>query len=206
MAAWLTTALERRGAYVAFIAVWLATVAVGAAIVGGYETEPGTPAAPPAEWPAASALRRRDGLPTVVVFVHPRCPCTRATLSELNVVMNRMQRRAVAHVVVMRPTDRPGRWTRAGNWTRAKEIPGVTVVADADGAEARRFGVATSGQALVYDRDGRLRFSGGITAMRGHEGDNAGRRLLLAALSDERGGETTSRVYGCAMFARGREP
>ena len=41
-------------------------------------------------------------------------------------------------------------------------------------ARRQRFGAETSGQTLLYDRDGRLLFSGGTTGSRGHDGDNAG--------------------------------
>ena len=57
----------------------------------------------------------------------------------------------------------------------AAEIPGVEVVSDEDDAQSAAFGAAVSGQTLLYDREGRLIFSGGITAARGHAGDNAGR-------------------------------
>ena len=40
----------------------------------------------------------------------------------------------------------------------------------------------TSGQVVVYDAKGALLFSGGITAARGHMGDNAGRDRITALL------------------------
>src|SRR5436190_6315 len=86
--------------------------------------------------------------------------------------------------------------------TRPKvAIPGVTVRADVDGEAARRFGAATSGQALLYTADGRLLFSGGITESRGHEGDNAGRSAIAAlVLGAEPTKLATSPVYGCPLF------
>ena len=51
---------------------------------------------------------------------------------------------------------------------------GWRCVLDPGGAEARRFGVATSGHVLLYDTRGDLIFSGGITPGRGEQGDNAG--------------------------------
>ena len=41
--------------------------------------------------------------------------------------------------------------------------PGVTSWDDAGGKLAQRFGVLTSGHVLLYDTDGRLLYSGGIT-------------------------------------------
>jgi hypothetical protein len=86
----------------------------------------------------------------------------------------------------------------------------VTAVADPDGEEAQRFGAATSGHVLLFDPAGELRFSGGITASRGHVGDNDGCdrliRLLTAGVGAERpsgvGIPAVSRqplVYGCPI-------
>ena len=44
------------------------------------------------------------------------------------------------------------------------------------------MGATTSGHVLLYDAGGVLRFAGGITDGRGHEGDNAGLDAALALL------------------------
>jgi hypothetical protein len=75
----------------------------------------------------------------------------------------------------------------------------VEILRDDDAVEARRFGVFTSGQSLLYAPDGALLFSGGITASRGHAGDNAG-IAAIAALARGRGAATTETpVFGCAL-------
>jgi len=58
----------------------------------------------------------------------------------------------------------------------------VTIVTDADGAEANRFGAETSGHTLLFDFGRRLLFSGGITDSRGHTGDNAGESAIVALI------------------------
>lgn len=88
-------------------------------------------------------------------------------------------------------------------WRTAAAIPGVTLMHDDDGREARRFGSATSGQTLLYDGDGVLRFSGGITGSRAHAGDNAGRRSLVALLSGGQPDRAATGVFGCPLFAAG---
>jgi hypothetical protein len=72
-------------------------------------------------------------------------------------------------------------WAKTSLWRSAAAIPGVSETVD-DGREARLFGAATSGQTMVYDRNGRLLFSGGITAARGHLGDNPGASAITALL------------------------
>ena len=88
-------------------------------------------------------------------------------------------------------------------WRTAAAIPGVTLVRDEDGREARRFGGATSGQALLYDGEGALRFAGGITGSRSHAGDNTGRRSLVALLSGTEPEQAATSVYGCPLFTSG---
>ena len=69
---------------------------------------------------------------------------------------------------------------------------------DAGGGESRRFGALTSGHVLLYGRDGRLLYNGGVTGGRGHEGANAG--LSLAEKLLRSGGEPASQpIYGCAL-------
>ncbi|HTN03085.1 MAG TPA: hypothetical protein VL132_14455, partial [Planctomycetaceae bacterium] len=61
------------------------------------ERETSTPAVPrefAVRWPADSQLPRVPGRPMVVVFLHPRCPCSRATLEELSRLMTRIADRA----------------------------------------------------------------------------------------------------------------
>ena len=42
-------------------------------------------------------------------------------------------------------------------------IPGVTTIVDRDGTQASLFGAETSGQVVLYDSHGELKFRGGIT-------------------------------------------
>ena len=74
---------------------------------------------------------------------------------------------------------------------------------DDEGIEARRFGVSTSGQTLLYDKAGALLFSGGITGARAHQGDNDGRRSIVALLNRKTPGRTATNVFGCSLFSDG---
>lgn len=189
------------------VVAWLAICIAGLAMVWRYETTPAADGSAAARWPAASAIARVPGRSTLIMLVHPRCPCSRASLSELNQVMNR-DGGATATVVFVLPEGVDDAWGHGESWDRAQEIPRTTVFADRGGVEARRFGVAASGHTLLYDAAGALVFSGGVTGARGHEGDNAGRQELLAALAAHRGGgegePARTRVYGCALAEGGR--
>jgi hypothetical protein len=94
-------------------------------------------------------------------------------------------------------------WEKTGLWRSASALPDVTVVRDDDGVEARRFGVETSGQTLLYDGRGTLIFSGGITGSRGHEGANAGEASLVALLTRGEADRSGTSVFGCPLFTPG---
>jgi hypothetical protein len=88
---------------------------------------------------------------------------------------------------------------------RARAIPGALVASDLGAREARRFGASASGQVLLYDAAGLLLFEGGITAARGHAGDNAGEDALVAALRTGIRQEQPAPVFGCPLLT-GRRP
>jgi hypothetical protein len=133
------------------------------------------------------------------MLAHPRCPCTRASIAELRVLMSRVGERARAHVLFIRPLTADAAWEKTGLFEAAASIPGVTVHTDAGGAEMARFKAATSGQTIVYDENGQLIFRGGITGSRGHEGDNAGRARIVALLTQGQADRHDSAVFGCAL-------
>jgi hypothetical protein len=177
---------------------WVALVGVGFVAAADYETTAGAHATSPEQWPTGARLPRATDRPTIVLFAHPRCPCTRASLAELAAIMGDDRHDAVAVVAFMQPSGDDGDWIDTDTWRTAAEIERARRVIDPDGAEAARFGAATSGHVVVYDRDGRLVFSGGITGSRGTPGNNHGRQAVLAQLSGETG-ERVHQVFGCPL-------
>lgn len=194
----------------AFLIVWLASAGTGLGWLMAYDNTPGTPANAPAVWPAASTLPRDPSGPTLVMLAHPRCDCTRASIGELAELLARADQRPRTFVVFIKPAGVAEGWEKTGTFAQASRIAGVTVVRDDKGAEAERFGVSTSGQTLLYDRDGRLAYSGGITAARGKSGSNTGRTAILEWLDTATGAHpvaavaaptSTARVFGCSLFS-----
>lgn len=184
---------------------WLVGLGAGGKALWDYQTTPGDPASPPPRWPADSGLERVPGRATLLLVTHPQCPCSRASVDELSELMGRLGTRATAHVLMYKPREFPAGWERTGLWTAAARIPGVSVRTDEDGQEAARFGAATSGQALLYDAEGRLQFSGGITVGRGQRGKGAGYQRLVALAEGRPADAATSPVFGCAMHTPGEE-
>ncbi|HYV66235.1 MAG TPA: RedB protein [Myxococcales bacterium] len=181
-------------------AAWLAAVAGGFAFLLRYKNTPGQAGgAAPELWPAGSAIARTAGRATLLLFAHPRCVCTRASLAELNKMMASFQGRLDAKVLFWMPRDAPADWSSGDLWTSAAHIPGVAVTRDEDGREASRFGVATSGGVVLYDGSGRLLFQGGITQSRGHEGDSFGEERIVSLLTTGAADRADAPVFGCAL-------
>jgi len=183
--------------------LWLLAAVAGLSMLWKYDNAPGVQATAPARWPASSALARTPGRPTLILLAHPQCSCTPASLAELAEVLARANTRPSTYVLFLKPEGVSNGWEQTSLWTTAASIPGVTLVRDDNGREAQRFGSATSGQTLLYDGDGTLRFNGGVTGSRAHAGDNAGRRSLVALLGGERAERAMTSVFGCPLFESG---
>jgi hypothetical protein len=183
-------------------AVWLAALAFGARTLFRYQTTPGRVGLLSSTWPSLSIVPRQADKPTLLMVAHPHCPCTRASVGELAQIMAHAVGKVNAYVLFVKPSGAGADWDDTDLRRSAAAIPGVTVLTDENGNEARRFGAETSGHTLVFDRDGTLVFSGGITATRGHAGANAGESAVVAALRQEPIPRSRTPVFGCSLTKR----
>jgi hypothetical protein len=185
---------------------WGLLVMAGLGAVHFYDATAGPKGIRREQWPRESHLRPVAGRFNLVFAAHPRCPCTRASLDELAGIAERCRGTLAIHILCFRPAREPGRWGDTDLRRRAAGIPGVRLLDDPDGDEAARFGALTSGQTLLYDPAGRLRFHGGITAGRGRVGASAGRDAVVALVSGEPSSLTETRVFGCALRTPATSP
>jgi hypothetical protein len=182
-------------------ALWLMCAVGGLYVVWAYENGAGTPANASAQWPPITSLTPAADRPTLVFLAHPQCTCTTASLGELAEALARARTLPKTYVVFLKPSSMPDGWEKTALWHAAQSLPGATVVRDEDGREAERFGSVTSGQTLLYDANGTLIFSGGITASRAHPGNNAGRSAIVDLLNHHAPVTRTTQVFGCSLFA-----
>ena len=180
--------------------VWLLLVATGMAVVLRHANTPGVSVSKPATWPADSQIALDANRLTLVMFAHPHCPCTRASLGELEQLISDRPGAMAAQVWFIKPAGTPDDWEDTDIRRRAAAIPGVSVHEDVSGVEARRFHAGTSGETLLYDKNGRLLFGGGITISRGHAGDNPGLDALEAIAWRQTPDLNETPVFGCALF------
>lgn len=184
-----------------FSAVWLLAIGSGGFALLRYQQTPGGTSVAPGRWPRESRLTSSATLPTLLLFAHPKCPCTRATLGELAALMLHGAGKVSVTVGFTRPPGMDDAWVETGLWRNAATIPGVVVVRDDLGVEAARFGATTSGDAMLFARAGKLLFHGGITSGRRHAGDNDGRSAILALIQREPTAFRTTLVFGCPLFS-----
>lgn len=192
--------LQHRGAIFLGCAIflWLVGVATGGWFIWQYTHSAGPAAKTGLRWPAESKLIRSITSPTLLMFVHPKCPCTNASLVELARIYARCVKKPKVIVAFYSPKDLGRGWAVNGKWNLAARIPHANLVLDTDGVEMHRHGARTSGQSFVYSADGTLVFQGGITGSRGHEGDNTGMSRAISAIEGS-GRSGNSTVFGCLL-------
>ena len=187
------------------IVAWLAAVMVGWGFIANYEYSVNTPLPNSivSRWPEQTALVRQEKCPTMLFFLHPKCPCSHASLSELEGLLSFDQESAEPApdliVVVTVPANANESWTGTPTLERAKRLANARLYFDSGGIEAARFGATTSGLVMFFDRAGDRQYAGGITMARGHEGANVGRDCLAEVL---RGAPLTNReipAFGCRL-------
>jgi len=179
--------------------LWLSVAGIGLGLLLEYQSRAGNQDAAPLTWPPASKLRPVPGVPNLVLFGHPKCPCSSATLEQLARLLAHTGDEFAVHAVFFVPHDALASWHETSLWNAAQALPGVMVSRDPAGVEARRFGAVTSGHSLLFDADGRLVFSGGITSARGHLGSSSGLSALLSLSRTGRADQSRAPVFGCSL-------
>ena len=186
----------------AVLAAWATLVAAGQALLLEHSTAAGDPGHPPAvlSRELAQALRWDQTQPLLLLAAHPQCPCLPATLAELQRALAGAAPPAL-RVLVHTPSSPPPAWDSGGDAELRRRLPAGAAIDDRDGALATALGLRTSGHVLLFAADGRLRFTGGVTAGRGHEGDNRAGRTLAAMLGDAGKPQASTAVFGCPLQA-----
>lgn len=186
------------------LVLWGLLLAAGGTELFAYSVSNGAVALAPFDWPKSTALQH-DTMGSMVVFLHPHCPCSSATMSEVERLMPKLRNRARVFLVFIRPENRPTEWLHSNLWDRAQRIKGVTVYEDFGFKEASRFGAEVSGQTYFYDGNGLLVLNGGLTPGRGHEGFSAGQQAILQWLDGKASGIAKTQAFGCTLRS-GKEP
>src|SRR2546430_17192775 len=87
-------------------AIWVTAGVSGQRVMLNYDYTAATAGGPPSKWPHESLLPRTRGVPTIVVVAHPHCPCSRATVEQLDRLIARLQGHGSAVVGLVRQIGR----------------------------------------------------------------------------------------------------
>lgn len=174
--------------------IWVMFVLIICGCLVGYSYIPGKQGH--AHVPQKTSLILSETSPTLLVFIHPKCTCSQATLEELGKLLPEIK--GTKTFVVFNVLDE--NWNESEHWETVKKLSGVTAVSDRNGIETKNFGVETSGHAILLDENRRIVFAGGLTAARGHTGESTGGEFIRS-WHRKRGSETLiSKVFGCGLF------
>ncbi len=196
------------------LSAWIVATGAGFAALARHQWTPGEVKAGTRDITSLEGLRiPRGAQGTIVLFAHPRCPCTPASLralGDLTPADGWGREGLTLTVVFVRPAGARGEgWNDGRSRTLAREIRGATLL-DIDESQVRPLGVRTSGHVVGLDECGTLRLDGGITPGRGHEGESHGLSVLRALVKGdplaERGRTgldkqaARTEVFGCALM------
>ncbi|MCA9011043.1 MAG: hypothetical protein KDB01_14935 [Planctomycetaceae bacterium] len=197
----LSEVAKRRLAVVAG-AIWLTVCTCGVAALVRYSRLTGDTGAALCEFPTDLQVQNSDKRFSLLMFVHPHCPCSHASLEELMRIHARAQQDLAIEIVFYHPANKSSAWAMTSLWRTAQAIPDVRISFDSDGRTAGRFGAKTSGHVVLYNSDGRLIFNGGITPSRGHEGGNRGTTSVLEHIRSRDKTREICPVFGCPLQAQ----
>jgi hypothetical protein len=180
------------------VAVWIGCVAAGFCALQRYSAVAGESFTPrnPEEFFSA---HRQPNRPLVVMAVHPRCPCTSASLAELGDFLARSRGGCDALLLQYHPENPDPDWSDDDALPTRLGGVRVGVLLDRGGKIAMTLGAATSGHVVFVDANGAVRFAGGITVARGHRGRSPAQDAMLEVLSGAQPNTVSAPVYGCAL-------
>jgi hypothetical protein len=187
------------------IAVWLVAMSASWVWMQRYEFGTNAPLAQRvvAHWPEDSQLVKIVDCPTLLLFLNPKCPCSRATLFELErLLTSTVEAVPIDYdliVVATVPIGADDTWLQTDTVRRAATLKRARLIVDQDGVEAARFGATTSGMVMLFDNNGVRQYAGGITICRAHEGDNVGRDGVGEILLGRSGRVPEIPAFGCQL-------
>lgn len=178
---------------------WTSSIIGGMVYHYRYETSPGVASTSPEQWPDGSSAPFSSGKVNIIVSLHPRCPCSRASLEALQRLQKHLGDGASIQVQFWMPEGAGPEWRKTDLWQQAASLPNARLCADEGGVEARRFGATTSGHIAIFNADGRRIYSGGLTAVRGRVGNSADIDRICALIEDELPAPLATPVFGCPL-------
>lgn len=157
----------------------------------------------PVGWTPDARLECPEDRPMLLVFAHPKCPCTRATMSAIERLQRDVPGTFATRVVFYEPDGADASWHQTDLWVRAQKLIDAKAIADPGGSISGGAGAAVSGCVALLDPQDGLLFWGGVTPSRGHEGESVGLNSLRSILRGQEPVESRAPVFGCELVGPG---
>jgi hypothetical protein len=180
------------------LATWIIAVLGGLAGFWWKNTRPAVAETPVLKTEALN-LDTQDE--TLVLFIHPRCDCTKASAHELSQLERKVRSAFNVRVVAYYPEHEAKSWADTDLLAELRALPRTEIIYDRGGKLSYSLGARSSGYTMLFDRKGQLQFRGGLTESRGHVGESQGGRSIAALIE---GREPEARVtphFGCSLFS-----
>ncbi len=178
-----------------YVFVWLNLILASIYYMSNYMFKESVESQAPSVFPANNWVKLNTRKNNLVLFLHPHCPCSFATVNELKRVLARTD---VDLSVVFIDLDKSYDLSRQELFKQVSQIKAAKIIIDKNNVMTKAFKVYTSGTILAYNKDGGLIFQGGITAGRGEEGDNLAKNKLVQSLKCQK--MSQAQVFGCSLL------
>src|SRR5580704_15703661 len=83
------------------LATWGAVVVSGILFLEADAARTGDGGTPAGRWLAGSRIQLDDRRSTLLIFLHPHCPCSRASVGELAYIVDRCRDRVSVHAILL---------------------------------------------------------------------------------------------------------
>ncbi len=189
----------KKSLFILTCCLWAAGLAWGFYKVYRYEFTPSPTNVSLKHWPLSSGINYDPKKFNLVMTIHPKCPCTRASVAELEELLTKTDNRLKLLVLFYKPKGYSEDWYETDTFASIKRIPHAEIIIDEDGQLSKIFEATTSGQTFLFDKKGNLLFSGGITLSRGHMGDNLGKETIISLVKGGKSLTSQTPTFGCPL-------
>jgi hypothetical protein len=181
------------------VGIWAALVIASFAWLECYSYTPGSESAPSTLDAAHLPFPVANGKYLLVMAVHPKCPCSQASLGEMSRLLAQHASQLQCVLLAYRPRSSEPDWIDTNLVRTARRTPGISVYEDIDGQHAKQLGMLTSGATVLYSPSGAVEYHGGITSSRGHWGDSDGSDAIRSIINGKTPPVRDAPVFGCQI-------
>ena len=192
--------------------VWFGCIVVGYGILLSHDTE-SVPLTAKSTFVFGKTIGFHDGITAkqlqqfvpgagqvrIVMALHPKCPCTRRSLDELQSLLGIAPEKTHCTFLVGLPSSKSKTWMDTDTVATASGLPNVDIITDQDSARAKSLGLSRSGESLVINDAGQVVFQSGITAGRSCKMRNPSSDAVSEFLLHGTCPAITTPMFGCPL-------